>query len=130
MGIEPLVVIDGAHNIDGIRKLKESIDVYFKYNKLILILGILADKQVEEMVSTIATRAHRVIAVAPRSVRAELPHELKKVIEKVNNNCECFQNYEEAYSRALQYCSRSDLLLVSGSLYMIGDMRKIIKRRV
>ena len=130
IGTEPLVVIDGAHNIDGIRKLKESIDIYFKYNKLILVLGILADKQVEEMVKAIATRAYRVIAVAPRSEGAEQPHELKKIIEKVNKNCECFLNYEEAFSKALQYCGRSDLLLVSGSLYMIGDMRKIIKSRV
>lgn len=130
MGTEPLVVIDGAHNIDGIRKLKENIDIYFKYNKLILILGILADKQVKEMVDVIASSAYRVIAVTPRSERAELAYELKKVIEKVNKNCECYEDYETAYSRALEFSNKSDLILVSGSLYMIGDMRKIIKRKV
>lgn len=130
MGTEPLIVIDGAHNIDGIRKLKENIDIYFKYDKLILILGILADKQVEEMVSIIAIRAYRVIAVTPRSERAELSHELKKVIEGVNKNCECFEHYEEAYNAAMKYSGKNDLLLISGSLYMIGDMRKIIKRRL
>lgn len=130
MGTEPLIVMDGAHNIDGIRKLKESIDIYFKYDKLILILGILADKQVEEMVKIIAVGAHKVIAVTPRSERAEIAYELKKVIERVNKNCECFENYKEAYSKALKYCGKSDLLLISGSLYMIGDMRKIIINRV
>jgi dihydrofolate synthase/folylpolyglutamate synthase len=45
MKTNPTVVIDGAHNIDGILKLKESVEAYIKYDDLILILGILADKQ-------------------------------------------------------------------------------------
>ena len=68
---KPLVVIDGAHNIDGITKLKENVEQYFKYNKMILILGILADKEVEKMVETIVPLADKVIAVTPNSYRAE-----------------------------------------------------------
>ena len=56
MNRRPLVVIDGAHNIDGIKNLTQSIDMYFNYNKIILILGILADKQVEEMIKTIVPK--------------------------------------------------------------------------
>ncbi|WP_291582757.1 bifunctional folylpolyglutamate synthase/dihydrofolate synthase [Clostridium sp. UBA6640] len=123
----PLVVIDGAHNIDGIKKLTESIDLYFKYNKLILILGILADKQVEDMIGTIAPKAERIISVTPHSDRAELAEDLKIEIEKLGVSCEAIDSYEEAYKKALSYCNDDDLLLISGSLYMIGDMRKIIR---
>jgi len=123
----PLVVIDGAHNIDGIKKLTESIDLYFKYNKLILILGILADKQVEDMIETIAPKAERIISVTPHSDRAELAEDLKVEIEKLGVSCEAIDSYEEAYKKALSYCNDDDLLLISGSLYMIGDMRKIIR---
>ena len=123
----PLVVIDGAHNIDGIKKLTESIDLYFKYNKLILILGILADKQVEDMIETIAPKAERIISVTPHSDRAELAEDLKIEIEKLGVSCEAIDSYEEAYKKALSYCNDDDLLLISGSLYMIGDMRKIIR---
>ncbi len=123
----PLVVIDGAHNIDGIKKLTESIDLYFKYNKLILILGILADKQVEDMIETIAPKAERIISVTPHSDRAELAEDLKIEIEKLGVRCEAIDSYEEAYKKALSYCNDDDLLLISGSLYMIGDMRKIIR---
>ncbi|WP_291568953.1 MULTISPECIES: bifunctional folylpolyglutamate synthase/dihydrofolate synthase [unclassified Clostridium] len=123
----PLVVIDGAHNIDGIKKLTESIDLYFKYNKLILILGILADKQVEDMIKTIAPKAERIISVTPHSDRAELAEDLKIEIEKLGVSCEAIDSYEEAYRKALSYCNDDDLLLISGSLYMIGDMRKIIR---
>jgi dihydrofolate synthase/folylpolyglutamate synthase len=127
MNTEPLVAIDGAHNIDGIKKLVESVDMYFSYNKLILILGILADKQVKDMISTIVPKADRVIAVTPHSDRAELAVELAEEIRKINPNVEVIEDYEKAYCTALSYCDERDMLLVSGSLYMIGDMRRLIK---
>lgn len=127
MKTDPRVVIDGAHNIDGISKLTESIDMYFKYDNLILILGILADKQVREMIETIVPKASRVIAVTPNSERAELAEDLKAEIENLGVACEAVEDYRKAYEKALRYCTEKDLLLISGSLYMIGDMRKIIR---
>lgn len=127
MKTDPRVVIDGAHNIDGISKLTESIDMYFKYDNLILILGILADKQVREMIETIVPKASRVIAVTPNSERAELAEDLKAEIENLGVACEAVEDYREAYEKALSYCTEKDLLLISGSLYMIGDMRRIIR---
>lgn len=127
MNKKPLVVIDGAHNVDGIKNLTESIDMYFNYNKIILILGILADKQVEEMIKTIVPKVSRVITVTPHSDRAELSEELKVQVEKYTTNCEAIEDYEVAYKKALSYCTEEDLLLVAGSLYMAGDMRKIIR---
>lgn len=127
MDTMPLVVLDGAHNIDGIKKLKESISTYFKYKDLILVLGILADKQVEEMIKEICPMAKKVIAVTPHSERAELCDELKKKIEDINPCCEAIQDYNEAYIKARSYCEKDSLLVVSGSLYMVGDMRKIIR---
>ena len=124
---KPLVVIDGAHNIDGIKNLTESMDMYFDYERIILILGILADKQVKEMINTIVPKAHKVIAVTPNSERAELAAELAEEIRKINANVQVIEDYEEAYKTALSYCSDKDLLLISGSLYMIGDMRRIIR---
>ncbi|MBC2398244.1 bifunctional folylpolyglutamate synthase/dihydrofolate synthase [Clostridium tetanomorphum] len=128
MSKNPLVVLDGAHNIDGITNLKNSVERYFKYNKMVLILGILADKQVEDMVRTITPMAYKVIAVTPHSYRAENSNILVEVIKKHNKNCESIDDYEEAYKKALSYCNEDDLVLISGSLYMIGDMRKIVRK--
>lgn len=125
----PLVVIDGAHNIDGIKKLSNSIDTYFKYEKMVLILGILADKQVEDMISVIAPKAHKIITVTPHSERAELSKKLADMIKKVNSNVEAEEDYVKAYELGLSYCNKEDLLLICGSLYMIGDMRKIIRNK-
>ncbi len=125
----PLVVIDGAHNIAGITLLSESLDTYFRYEKLILIIGILKDKQVEDMIKMIAPQAYRVIAVTPNSGRAESSEELNEVILEYNRNSEACDDYSEAYEKALGYAGRNDLVLVCGSLYMIGDMRKVIRAR-
>lgn len=123
----PLVVIDGAHNIQGIKSLKESVKMYFKYKNIYLILGILADKQVEEMIKEITPMAKKVFALTPHSDRAELASKLKQEIVKINENCVSYEDYKEAYMKALEEASDEDLILISGSLYMIGDMRKIIR---
>lgn len=125
---KPLVVIDGAHNIDGIKKLKESVGTYFHYKNMVLILGILADKEVHSMVKELVPLADKVITVTPHSDRAQLSKELEKVVSEHTSQCESIENYEEAYNRALSLAGDDTLILISGSLYMIGDMRKIITR--
>lgn len=124
---KPMVVIDGAHNIDGIEKLAEGIKMYFKYKKLYLIIGILADKQVDDMLSAIVPMAERVIAVTPHSDRAEDAYALRDRILQFNADCVAIQDYEQAYLQGLSFCEEDDLLIICGSLYMIGDMRKRIK---
>lgn len=124
----PYVVIDGAHNIQGIKTLSRNIKKYFKYENLYLILGILADKDVEEMIKIITPMAKKVYSVTPNSIRGELAESLKDEVSKFNKNCKSFDKYEEAYLEALNDASEKDLILASGSLYMIGDMRKIIRK--
>jgi len=125
----PLTIIDGAHNIDGIVKLKESLEEYLNYKDIVLILGILADKQVEAMIRVITPIAKRIICVTPHSDRGELAATLKSEVEKYNVNCEAIEDYKKAYEKAFSYCKEDDLLLISGSLYMIGDMRKVITNK-
>lgn len=123
----PYVVIDGAHNIQGIETLSRNIKKYFKYENLYLILGILADKDVQEMIKVIAPMAKKIYAVTPNSIRAELAEDLKREIIKYNENCEAYDDYKEAYLTAINDANENDFVLASGSLYMIGDMRKIIR---
>ena len=84
MSNEPCVVIDGAHNIQGITQLDKNIKKYFKYDDLYLILGILADKDVDHMVKVITPQAKKVFTVTPNSIRAETSEELMGVVKKYN----------------------------------------------
>jgi folylpolyglutamate synthase/dihydrofolate synthase len=130
LGRKPTILIDGAHNIDAIKALKNNVEKYFKYNKIYLLLGILADKQVKEMIEEITPMAEKVYALTPHSERAELSEDLKKEIIKCNSNVVAMENYEEAFLSALKEADEEDLILISGSLYMIGDMRKIITKSI
>lgn len=125
----PLVVIDGAHNIQGIRKLKENIEKYFKYKNIYLILGILADKDVEDMIKVISPMAKEIYTVTPNSIRAELAEDLKNEVLKYNKNCIAFEEYEDALNKALEVAHDNDIIVISGSLYMVGGMRTIIKNK-
>ena len=128
MSNSPYVVIDGAHNIQGITQLDKNIKKYFEYKDMYLILGILADKDVEDMVKVITPKAKKVFTVTPNSMRAETAEELLKEVKKYNESCEAYNDYKNAFEDALKLCKKDDLLLISGSLYMIGEMRGIIKK--
>ncbi|MPQ44241.1 bifunctional folylpolyglutamate synthase/dihydrofolate synthase [Clostridium tarantellae] len=125
---DPLIVIDGAHNIDGIKKLSNSLSKYFNYNKLNLIIGMLGDKQVDEMVNEIIKYSSNIIVTEPHNHRAENINSLYNKILSKNKKCFAIEQYEEALKKGINLLGNEDMLLISGSLYMIGDMRKIIKK--
>lgn len=124
----PYIVIDGAHNVAGIKYLKNNIDEYFKYKNLYLILGILADKEVEKMVEEITPLAKEVYTVTSNSIRAKNSQDLREIVKNYNENCLAFEDYEEAARYAINKANKEDLILASGSLYMIGKIREIFNR--
>lgn len=128
---KPYILLDGAHNLGGIEKLKESLHNYFNYSKLILIIGILGDKDVEHMLEKIIPSAEEIITVTPNSPRAMSATELKSKIERITSKkVSSFDRYEEAFGYAKDISNEDDMILICGSLYMIGDMRKIVVKNV
>lgn len=127
---KPYIVVDGAHNVDGIKYLKNNIKEYFTYNNLYLILGILADKEVEEMLEIIAPIANEIYTVTSNSVRAKNANDLKEEVLKYNKNCIAFEEYKSAAAYAISKAKEEDLILASGSLYMVGKMREILNELI
>ncbi len=123
---KPYIVIDGAHNVDGIKYLKNNIKEYFKFKNLYLILGILADKEIENMLEIIAPIANEVYTVTSTSIRAKNAEDLKNEVLKYNKNCLAFEDYKDAANYAINKAKEDDIILASGSLYMIGKMREVI----
>lgn len=124
---DPLVLIDGAHNVDGITKLKNSLDFYYKGINYVLILGILADKDTHAMADLIARDASSVICVTPHSDRASLARDLYEYIHTINEHVSFEEDYREALRQALAQCKDHEFIIASGSLYMVGDMRRIMR---
>lgn len=126
----PYIVIDGAHNVDGIKYLKDNLKGYFKYKDLYLILGILADKEVEKMLEIIVPLAKEVYTVTSNSIRATSFEELRVLSEKYNKNSLGFDDYKEAVNYAIDKADNGDLILACGSLYMIGKIRRIFNKSI
>jgi len=122
----PKVIIDGAHNIDGVSNLISSVKKYFKWRKLILIAGILKDKDYGDMVKQFSSISDKIICLSPKNDRALSQQDLKNQVLKEGKDAICFSDYKEAYEYGYGLLDKDDILLIAGSLYMIGELRKII----
>ncbi len=121
----PTFLIDGAHNLQGAQTLVDSLK-RFKYNRLILGIGILKDKDVEHIAETIIPLADEIVITEvniPRKMEAEL---LEKELRKYNKKTYIEKNIGEAIAKTYQLADKEDLIVFGGSLYLIGDVRKIL----
>ena len=123
---EPLVVIDGAHNADGVYMLAESVKKYFKDKKIVLLMGVLGDKEYDKMASEIVPLVHTAVITEPDSDRALSAEGFKRVVSRYCENVYSIGDIKEAYDFALSLTDKDDVLLCAGSLYLIGRLRTII----
>jgi len=127
-GKSPSIILDGAHNPDGMRSLIESMDSYFRDVPRVVILGILKDKEARLMAETASQGARAVICTSPPTPRALTPEELMEYVPRhVDRFAE--HSYEKALYSAVSIAGPEGLILVTGSLYMMGDFRKILRNR-
>lgn len=124
----PTFLIDGAHNVQGVKSLIQSLKL-FKYNRLILGMGILKDKDVEHMIEILTPLADKIIITEADIFRKMAAEELAEKVEKYNENITIEKNIEKAIDKAFEIAEKDDLILFSGSLYLIGDIRKIVLNR-
>lgn len=123
---EPMVIIDGAHNADGINMLVKSIKQYFSDKRIVLLMGVLGDKDYEKMAAQIVPLAETTVITQPDSNRALSVEGFKKIVERYCENVYGFENIDEAYGFALNLTGKDDVLICAGSLYLIGRLRRII----
>jgi dihydrofolate synthase/folylpolyglutamate synthase len=126
----PLVVIDGAHNEEAFLSLRSALADTFSYRHLILVLGILSDKALEDILSIIVPLADALVITKPNSPRAADPEDLQKIACKMAKGPVFVEdNIPDAINLAISMARSPDLVLVAGSLYVIGDARLFLKRK-
>lgn len=119
----PTLLIDGAHNSHGARALKRSIKEIFNYDRLIAVIGVLGDKDVDGILSEVIPLCDKVIITRPNNPRAIPLDKLKEKIEALGREVLSYQDISEAIDKSLEISDKGDLVLYCGSLYMIGDVR-------
>lgn len=117
----PLVVLDGAQNIASARALAEAVKKNFTYEKLILVLGISSDKDKAGLCSELYGLAHEVILTKSDSPRAEEPASLAGYFQR--KNVHITAGVKEAKELAGKIAGKKDLVLVTGSLFLVGEFR-------
>lgn len=126
----PLFVMDGAHNANAAQKLYETIKRGFTNYKIIYIIGVLADKEHEEMLKMMLPLACQVYTVTPDHPRAMNGQALASEAGKYHGQVMDCRTVEEAVNRALSGADDSTMILAFGSLSYLRELRETVKEKI
>ncbi|MBQ2879657.1 MAG: bifunctional folylpolyglutamate synthase/dihydrofolate synthase, partial [Anaerotignum sp.] len=113
-GTDPLILLDGAHNADGIQQLANSIQTYFDEKKVTLILGVLGDKEYDKMAEFILPHADSVIRTEPHSERKLDVFSLARSISNHEGAIYTEKEIEAAFEKALAITPADGIILCCG----------------
>ncbi|OQC07913.1 MAG: Folylpolyglutamate synthase [Candidatus Cloacimonetes bacterium ADurb.Bin089] len=119
---KPIIILDGAHNVHGVKALMQTLEKLFPNRNVKFMLSILRDKDYPAMLSLICSRAEQVYVAQNQSERAATVDEQVSVIANYEIPCKTAPSVAEAYALAVQECNPDDVLIVCGSLYTVGEV--------
>jgi len=122
----PYVVLDGAQNVASAEALKDAIKNNFKYDKLILVLGISSDKDIKGICSKLYSLADKVILTKANNLRGLDPRSLADNFK--GKESYITTSVYQARNLSMRLAKRSDLILVAGSLFVAGEFKYGVRR--
>lgn len=121
---EPMVVIDGAHNRQGVEVLKRNLERYFSGRKVVFIMGVLKDKSYLEMIREVLPLARSFVTITVDNERALSGEELSSIIQEEGAQAHPCTMVKDAVLKALSVREGNDILCAFGSLYYINEVRR------
>lgn len=125
---QPLVLLDGGHNEDGLQRLAQAVRKFLSGRRLIGVIGMMADKAHAVAAREIAPLCAKVIATTPSNPRATPAEQLAREMEPFCSEVWAEENPEEAFLLALREAQPEDAVLVCGSFYLASDVREALLR--
>jgi dihydrofolate synthase/folylpolyglutamate synthase len=120
----PAVYLDGTHNPAGSRELVAFWDEQFAGRRIHLVYGAMRDKAVDEVAGLLFPRATSVILTQSRQPRALSADALAAMTRHLAGSIEVIPEPSAALERALESAAPEDVIFVTGSLYLVGDLRR------
>ena len=122
------ILFDGAHNSASTQALRNYLDE-FGSQPITLIFGAMRDKRVQEMLGILLPKVHELILTALDNPRAASLEQLQKVAQAFleNSRIHLASSPQEALRRAREVTQSEGIILITGSLYLIGDAQRILK---
>lgn len=127
----PGVIVDGAHNEDGVEKFVETAEHFQKDYPLTLLFSAVDDKDYTDMIRTVAGRIRfqHVIVTQVGGYRKVPAEQLADIFRKEGCPCaESCEDVEMAFRRALEYRGKEGMFFCVGSLYLVGEIKAIIQK--
>lgn len=138
-GNNPAILLDGAHNPSGATALADAVKQYFSDQQVYLILGVLRDKDVETVTRTLCSIADKVTVTRPNSPRSAPVEELAGIAEKYHSDVEICSSLNEAIDLGIDWVRKYEkseegkfgkrMLIISGSLYLVGEAKAILRNK-
>ena len=125
----PDVYLDGAHNPGAARELAQFLEQNFARRKIWLVYGALRDKAVDEVAGQLFPRAAEVIFTEPRTSRAISAPRLAEIASHHAPSFKVISSAEQALDQALAEAAPDDAIFITGSLYLVGQLRHYWKQR-
>lgn len=125
----PDVYLDGAHNPGAARELAQFLEQNFGGRRIWMIYGALRDKAVDEVAGQLFPHAAEVIFTEPRTSRAISAPILAEIASHHASSFSIIPSAEQALDQALSQASPDDAIFITGSLYLVGQLRHYWKQR-
>ena len=120
---KPMIVLDVAHNIDGMKQIVEQIELT-TYNDLHIIIGMVKDKEAEKVLAILPRYAEYYFTKA-QIPRALPERELATKAAHIGLNGKTFSDVHTAIAEALQHAHEDDLIIVCGSVFLVGEVNNL-----
>ena len=120
----PEIYLDGAHNPSGAREIAVFWETHLPGRKIFLVYGALRDKAVDEIAGLLFPHASAVILTSPAQSRAISAPVLAEMTAHHARQAEVIADPYQALERALELAAPDDVIFVTGSLYLVGDIRR------
>jgi dihydrofolate synthase/folylpolyglutamate synthase len=118
---DPTVLVDGAHNVSSMRGLVSNIKAYFSYKRIFLVFGTSCDKDIPGIVNELVPLSPQVIITRTAHSRAAPLPTLAAEFSKQGIEPETGATVSEALSRALLLADKTDIICVTGSLFVVAE---------
>jgi dihydrofolate synthase/folylpolyglutamate synthase len=119
----PTIMLDGAHNMDGVQALVRFLEARFSGKRMVLVFGAMKDKEYEKILDVLRPRADVIVLTRPANERGLPPEVMKEVAGEA---VVVTQDVRSALVKARAIANDHDLILVTGSLYLVGEARAAI----
>ena len=122
----PAVIVDGAHNPDAAQALRAAVEESFTWERLVLVLGMLGDKDIAGVAGTLVPMADVVVATKPDSPRAATTEQIAKEVAALGTEPLSAATVPGAVAQAMEQASEADLIVVTGSFYTVAEARELV----